>query len=105
MHFALSNRSALSGSFVANQMQDRQFPFCHCIPFKRFCSSDSDPDMMFQPPTPVRYQGSHANITTSKRGRIRSAINDRGRVQGPAFAALMTSSSNQTFSEIGRAHV
>src|SRR5947209_19735542 len=46
MHFALSNRSALSGSFVANQMQDRQFPFCHCMPFKRFCGSDSGPDMI-----------------------------------------------------------
>src|SRR3989442_8874979 len=43
---ALSKRSALSGSFVANQMQDRQFPFCHCMPFKRFCSSDSVPDMI-----------------------------------------------------------
>src|SRR5881296_3649550 len=46
MHFALSSRSALSGSFVANQMHDRQFPFCHCMPFNRFCSSDSGPDMI-----------------------------------------------------------
>ncbi len=29
-------------------MQDRQFWLCHCIPFNRFVSSDSDPDMMFQ---------------------------------------------------------
>ena len=28
--------------------QDRQFPFCHRIPFERFCSSDSGPDMIFQ---------------------------------------------------------
>ncbi len=48
MHIALSNRSALSGSVVANQMQDRQFWLCHCIPFNRFVSSDSDPEMMFQ---------------------------------------------------------
>src|SRR6266849_6610400 len=48
MHFARSNRSALSGSFAKNQTQDRQFPFCHCMPFKRFCNSDSDSDMMFR---------------------------------------------------------
>jgi len=36
----------VEGSVVWNQVQDRQFPFCHCIPFRRFCSSDSDPDMM-----------------------------------------------------------
>src|SRR6266852_9702514 len=62
MHLALSNRSALSGSFVANQMQDRQFPLCHCMPFNRFCSSDSGPDMMFQCLTEGRYQGSRENI-------------------------------------------
>src|SRR3989442_13577816 len=61
MHFALSSRSASSVSFVANQMQDRQFQFCHCMPFKRFCSSDSGPDMMFQCSTQVRYQGSHVD--------------------------------------------
>jgi len=37
---------------------------------------------MSQPSTPVRYQGSHLNITTSSRGRIRSAIRGQGRVQG-----------------------